>query len=106
MKVVGKPEEQLFPMQAVCQYKRDEYGYGYGREVDYCGHKLEFEEEDIRKHPWDKYPDIEGVDYGVVCPICRMFITVDGKKLPERVKEQAKEISLTRGRYKGNMDDL
>ena len=60
----------------------------------------------MKKHLWFKYPDNRGVDYGIVCPVCRMFTTIDADKLPRHVKERAREVSLKRGRYEGSMENL
>lgn len=60
----------------------------------------------VKKHPWFKYLGDSGVDYGIVCPVCRMFTTIDADKLPRQLKDNAKEIHLERGMYKGDMKDL
>lgn len=106
MKVLGEPTNSVFPMQIVCRHQVDREGYSYGSKADFCGRPLEIEEGDVKKHPWSKYPDYHGVDYGIICPICRMFTTIDEDKLPKHVKENAKEIRLTRGRYEGSLEDL
>lgn len=55
MKVIkeNKKFENVFPMRIKCQIMVDEYGYSYGKEVDFCGSELEIEAEDIKKHHWE-----------------------------------------------------
>lgn len=106
MKVIGESDKSVFPMKIRCQYVVDSYGNAYGNEVDFCRQQLEIKESDIKKHPWFKYPDKHGVDYGVVCPVCRMFVMLDEDKIPGYVKQAAKEISLQHGKYTGKMEDL
>lgn len=40
MKVTGEPINKAFPMKIRCQNVTDENGFGYGREVDFCGREL------------------------------------------------------------------
>lgn len=92
MKVVGESNKKVFPMKVRCERIKDEYGFSYGREIDFCGKELEIEASDIRKHDWAKYPDIHGTDYGVVCPVCGKFIPIDRDRIPEYVLKDAEEI--------------
>lgn len=84
----------IFPLKIECRRVVDEYGFSYGNENDFCGSILEIEVDDIRKHPWFKYPTYEGVDYGVVCPVCGKFIVIDESILPVGVKNLAYKIRL------------
>lgn len=84
----------IFPMTIKCKLVKDEYGFGYGEEKDFCGSELEIESEDIVKHRWEKYPDYNGVDYGVRCPVCGQFIVIDKKVIPDQILENAKEVRL------------
>ena len=106
MKIIGEAKGSVFPMKVRCEHKVDKDGLSYGNKPDFCGRLLEIEESDVKKHPWFKYPDNRGVDYGIVCPVCRMFTTIDADKLPKQLKDNAKEIYLERGMYKGDMKDL
>lgn len=101
MKVIGDPETSVFPMKVRCGQIDDGSGLSYGRAVDFCGHELEVETDDIVKHPWFKYPDYKGVDYGVICPVCGMFVQIEEEKLPQQVKETARDVSVEHGRFKG-----
>lgn len=101
MKVIGGPESPVFPMKVRCSHHVDGYGFSYGRPADFCGHELEVEESDIKKHPWYKYPEMGGTDYGVVCPVCHMFVVIEEEKLPGYVKEAADRISVRQGRCDG-----
>lgn len=81
-------------MKIKCKRVVDEYGFAYGKENDFCGSELEIDAEDIKQHKWDKYPDYNGTDYGVICPVCNQFIAIDKDKIPKSVLENAKEIRL------------
>lgn len=97
MKVIKKDNySNVFPMQIKCKRVVDMYGFSYGKENDFCGSELEVDAEDIKKHGWFKYPNYEGTDYGVVCPVCGQFIVIDKKKIPKTVLNDAKEIVLGR----------
>lgn len=96
MKVVKENNyNNVFPMKIICHQVVDEDGYTYGKKNDFCGSELEIEAEDIKKHTWYKYPDYSGVDYGVVCPMCGKFVVVDTGRIPIRVLNDAKEISVS-----------
>jgi hypothetical protein len=84
--------ENVFPMRITCKQIRDKYGFTYGDAVDFCGSELEIEAEDIKKHGWEKYPNYSGTDYVVVCPICKSFIMIDEKLLPQKVKDNAESV--------------
>ena len=90
---VGK-KKGAFEINVECKQKVDEFGLVYGKEVDYCDSVLKVNENDIVKHEWSEYPDYKGTDYGVVCPICGSFITIDKKLIPTRVLENAQSIRL------------
>lgn len=95
MRVLEKKNfEHVFPMVIECKQVIDEYGYSYGNKADFCGSKLEIEAEDIKKHPWAKYPDYSGIDYGVICPVCGKFVVVNSEDLPQSVMKNAEEIRL------------
>lgn len=95
MKIINKDNfSNTFPMRIICKRVVDEYGFAYGKEKDFCGSELEIEIEDIKKHGWFKYPFYEGVDYGVICPVCGKFIVVDKKVIPDKVLNNAEEIRL------------
>lgn len=95
MKVIKRSGNYgIFPMTVTCKRVVDEYGFAYGKEKDFCGSELEIEADDIKKHPWFKYPNYEGVDYGVVCPICGKFIVVDKNELPVGILNLADKIKL------------
>ena len=95
MKIVNENNSyDMFPMLVFCRRVVDTYGFAYGEEKDFCGSKLEIEAEDIKKHKWFKYPDYEGVDYGVICPVCGKFIVVDRNEIPNKVLSDAEEIRL------------
>lgn len=95
MKVIKENKfNNLFPMKITCKSVSDQYGFSYGDDVDFCGSELEIEAEDIKMHKWSKYPDYEGTDYGVRCPICGQFIVIDEKKLPNMILKTAEEIRL------------
>lgn len=84
--------ENVFPMRITCKQVKDRYGFTYGDVVDFCGSELEVEAEDIKKHNWDKYPCYSGTDYIVVCPVCKQFILIDEKLLPQKVKDNAEAV--------------
>ena len=97
MKVIQENKSfGVFPMQVTCQRVADGYGFTYGDEVDFCGSILEVEAGDIKSHPWEKYPNFSGTDYGVVCPVCGKFVAIDANKLPEKIKSEAPSIRLGR----------
>lgn len=97
MKVVNMNKfANIFPMRIICKRIVDEYGYAYGQTKDFCGSELEIEAEDVKKHKWFKYPNYEGVDYGVVCPVCKNFIAMDKTKIPSIILNNAEEIYLNR----------
>lgn len=88
--------KNVFPMRVTCKQVMDRYGYHYGDVNDFCGSELEIDAKDIKKHSWEKYPDMSGVDYGVICPVCGKFIAVPDEDLPRKIKEDAKEVRLKR----------
>lgn len=93
MKVIKENKfSNIFPMRIICKRVQDEYGFSYGNEKDFCGSELEVNADDIKKHKWFKYPDYEGVDYGVRCPVCGKFIIVDKNKIPDNVLDNAEEL--------------
>jgi hypothetical protein len=95
MKVIKEKRDfGIFPMKIVCEQKVDVYGLSYGKENDFCGSELEIEADDIKAHEWHKYPDYQGTDYGVVCPICGQFVVIDEKNIPTSAIKNAKKISL------------
>lgn len=95
MEVINKKYfESIFPLKVECKRVVDRYGFAYGKEKDFCGSELRIESEDIKKHKWFKYPDYEGVDYGVVCPVCGKFIVVEKNFIPNIVLANAEEIRL------------
>ena len=95
MKIIKESHfEHIFPMQIKCQRVVDCHGFAYGDAKDFCGSELEIEAEDIKAHDWHKYPNITGLDYGVVCPICGQFIVIDRKLIPKTVLNNAKQIKL------------
>lgn len=94
MKVVGEAVNSIFPMRVRCEQVEDEYGYTYGKAIDFCGRELEIEESDVKKHKWFKYPETHGTDYGVKCPCCGQFVMIPEDKLPRYVKEKAQEVLL------------
>lgn len=94
MKVLKENHGNVFPLEVECQRVEDSHGFGYGPAPDFCHSILEVEESDIKKHPWFKYPDYEGIDYGVICPVCGKFVVIDEKKLPKSAKENAEKISV------------
>ena len=96
MKVIKKGDyPDVFPMKVQCQRVEDEYGFAYGEKIDFCGRELEIEKEDIKKHKWFKYPDYSGIDYGVICPVCKMFVVIDKKKIPTAVLTKSKKIHVS-----------
>lgn len=84
----------VFPMEVRCEQIKDEYGFCYGNKVDFCGSLLEIDAEDICSHKWEKYPDMSGTDYGIICPVCGNFIMIPAKNIPERVKKCAPAIRI------------
>lgn len=84
----------IFQMQIKCKQVKDEYGFSYGKEKDFCGSELEIEAEDIKKHKWFKCPDYKGTDYGVICPVCGKFIVIDEKEIPKKILDNAEEVRL------------
>lgn len=95
MKVIKNNKVLGFPRQIVCEQEIDKYGFCYGKAVDFCGSILEIDAEDIRKHPWHKYPDYKGIDYGVICPICGQFISIPSNTLSKQLQESAPEIRVS-----------
>ena len=96
MKVINEKNfTDIFPMRIICKRVTDCYGFAYGEEKDFCGSELEIDAIDIKKHSWFKYPDYEGIDYGVVCPICGKFIVIDEKEIPKKALDDAEEVKLT-----------
>ena len=96
--------DETFPMIITCRQSKDEYGFTYGEKKDFCGSVLEINAEDIKSHLYFKYPNLDGVDYGVICPVCGRFITVDKTKLPEFVINHAESIRLAENdNYKKGM---
>lgn len=97
MKVINENKfSNIFPMRIVCKRVVDAHGYAYGKEKDFCGSELEIEAGDIKKHIWYKYPCYEGVDYGVICPVCGKFISVDENEIPNKVLNDAEEVRLNK----------
>ena len=97
MKVINQGNyNDTFPMKLVCKRVTDKYGFGYADSKDYCGSLLEVDESDIKKHKWFKYPDYNGIDYGVICPICGNFIVVEKSNIPNNVLDKAEEILLNK----------
>lgn len=103
MKILERRNEHIdnvFPMRCKCHYQKDVFGLGYGDAKDYCGSELEINASDIVKHPYSKYPNISGDDYGYVCPVCKHFIPIDTKNIPVEVMYNAPKISVVNGIFK------
>ena len=97
MKVIKQGNyNHVFPIQIECKQSTDEYGFTNGDAKDFCGSLLEIEEADIKKHKWFKYPNYEGVDYGVICPVCGNFVIVDESSIPVTIMNSAEEIFLNK----------
>lgn len=97
MKIIERGNfNNAFPIQVECKRVEDEYGFAYGKKNDFCGSLLEIEETDIKKHRWFKYPNYNGEDYGVICPVCGRFVTIDKSKLPASTIFIAEEIFLNK----------
>lgn len=95
MKIIKENNfSDIFPMKIACKRVTDEYGFAYGNKEDFCGSELEIEPDDIKKHKWSKYPDYSGIDYGVICPVCGQFISIEENKIPKYVTEKAKEVYI------------
>ena len=104
MKIIETKQEHItnmFPMKVNCHYNADAYGFGYGDKKDYCGSVVEINASDICKHPYFKYPDISGVDYGYICPVCKHFVVIPSKDIPVEVMHAAPEISVVNGYFRG-----
>lgn len=79
-----------FPRKVTCKRIFTIDGRSYGTDKDFCNSVLEIDIADIRKHYWGYtcgFRHEEGVDYGVVCPICGAFILIE--HLPKGVREHA-----------------
>lgn len=94
----------VFPLRVTCKRVVDKYGFSYGCEKDFCGSELEVDAADIKKHKWFKYPCFEGIDYGVVCPICKNFIPISMNEIPRTVREACEEFRFNTGNSKVEMD--
>lgn len=95
MKIVKENNfSDIFPMKIKCKRVVDRYGLAYGEEKDFCGSELEIEADDIKKHRWSKYPDYSGIDYGVICPVCGKFISINEDSIPSLILKRAEEIQL------------
>lgn len=95
MKILKKNDFcSVFPMEIKCERILDKYGLSYGEPKDFCGSELEISAEDIKRHDWFKYPDCEGIDYGVICPVCKRFIVIQTDKIPNVILENAESIKL------------
>ncbi len=95
MRVIEKNSfNLLFPMEVRCQRVEDRYGFAYGEVADFCGSRLEIEANDIKQHHWSKYPDYKGVDYGVICPVCKQFVVISPESIPQVIKDNAEQISV------------
>lgn len=95
MKVIKENNfTNAFPMKIICKRVVDRYGFSYGDEKDFCGSELEINAEDIKKHGWFKYPNYTGVDYGIICPVCKQFVVMQKDKIPSKVLNNAEEILL------------
>lgn len=90
MKVLNERHvSDYFPMKFTCQEVKDTYGFSY--DGNFCGSELEIEEEDLFKREWFKYPDYNGIDYGVFCPVCGSFVVVDVSSVPKCILEKCKD---------------
>lgn len=92
MKIIKK-NNFTFPMRVTCNRVVDTDGASYGKEKDFCHSELEIDAEDIKKHHYSHCFD-EGVNYGVICPVCGKFIVIDKNMIPEIVLNNAEEILL------------
>ena len=94
MKIIIKGDyNNDFPMKVVCRRITDEYGFGYGDDNDFCGSVLEVDAQDIKKHNWVD-EDHRGTDYGIICPVCGMFIPVEKHGIYKNILNNAEEIQI------------
>ena len=103
MKILERKNEHIsnvFPIKCKCHYQKDGYNLRYGDAKDYCGSELEIDASDIVKHPYSRYPNISGDDYGYICPVCKHFIPIDIKNIPVEVMYNAPEISVVNGIFR------
>ena len=95
MKIINQSYNYgAFPMVVKCKQVIDEHGFSYGEEKDFCGSELEIDMNDIKEHPWFKYPNYTGTDYGVICPVCGNFIVIDKQSIPVSALRQAERITI------------
>lgn len=85
MKIIQerKPYQDWF-MNVTCNGKNWEQGDNVP-----CGSDLEIDKNDLLVRGWFKYPDMEGKNYGFICPICGCFTEIDESKLDKNLKKCA-----------------
>lgn len=91
MKVIKNGTGENWTLQVKCEHTPDKYGLEYDKGKERCGSILEIDKSDVYYREFYKYPDIEGKDYVIKCPVCGSCIQLDEEKIPEYIKSQAKD---------------
>ena len=91
MKIKEEGYGENWSLTIKCETTKDEYGLDWDGDKEHCHSVLEIDKNDIIYKPWQKYPDLEGADYIVICPKCKCKIAIDPKLLPDWVKRLARD---------------
>lgn len=91
MKVIRQGSGENWTMQVLCETTHDEYGFTRDADKEHCKSILEINKDDVKAHPWFKYPDYSGIDYTVICPVCGCEVCLDESKIPSYVIKLAKD---------------
>jgi len=55
-----------------------------------CRSTLKINKDDLLKRKWYKYPELEGMNYGFVCPACGCFTEIPSGELDKHLQKMAK----------------
>lgn len=91
MKIKEEGNGENWSLTIKCETTKDKYGLDWDGDKEHCGSVLEIDKNDIICKPWQKYPDLEGVDYVIVCPKCKCRILIHPDLLPDWVKRLARD---------------
>ena len=100
MRIIKEGNGENWTLAIICEHIKDKNGFEYDQGKERCGSILEIEKSDVYVREFHKYPDYNGKDYVCFCPKCGSCLEINQDKIPEWVKNQAKDYKEYKYRIK------
>lgn len=91
MEIIKKGSGEVWKKIVQCRHVKDVCGLEYEPDIRRCESLLEINQDDVYYKHWTKYPDLEGEDYCVTCPVCGAPLPIESSSIPGWVKKMAKD---------------